>query len=116
MLAVEENGVKLKLNIVDTPGFGDHVNNDYCWEPITRYIKDQYAMYLRKELSPTRDKRIADSRVHCVLYFIAPSGHSYISQFVDIVNVLIVQVAPSRYRGDEKVGGDCQCHPRYWKV
>eukprot|EP00158_Paraphelidium_tribonemae_P003561 Partr_v1_DN26227_c2_g2_i1_m48582 putative Septin 3 len=74
--AVEENGVKLKLNIVDTPGFGDHVNNDYCWEPITRYIKDQYAMYLRKELSPTRDKRIADSRVHCVLYFIAPSGHS----------------------------------------
>eukprot|EP00158_Paraphelidium_tribonemae_P003559 Partr_v1_DN26227_c2_g2_i12_m48601 putative Septin 3 len=107
----------MTIGIVIDSLVGDHLISMVCsWEPITRYIKDQYAMYLRKELSPTRDKRIADSRVHCVLYFIAPSGHSYISQFVDIVNVLIVQVAPSRYRGDEKVGGDCQCHPRYWKV
>lgn len=40
-----------------------------------RYVKDQYAQYLRKELSPTRDRRIPDSRVHCVIYFISPSGH-----------------------------------------
>ena len=25
---IEENGVKLRLNIVDTPGYGDQVNND----------------------------------------------------------------------------------------
>lgn len=25
---IEENGVKLKLTVVDTPGFGDFVNND----------------------------------------------------------------------------------------
>jgi septin 7 len=25
---IEENGVRLKLTVVDTPGFGDFVNND----------------------------------------------------------------------------------------
>lgn len=33
-------------------------------------------MYLRKELTPQRDQRINDTRVHCVLYFIAPTGHA----------------------------------------
>lgn len=27
-LVIEENGVQLRLNIVDTPGYGDHVNNE----------------------------------------------------------------------------------------
>lgn len=47
---MEENGVKLKLSITDTPGYGDQVNNEACWEPIVKHIKDQYSMYLRKEL------------------------------------------------------------------
>lgn len=25
---IEENGVRLKLNVVDTPGFGDFINNE----------------------------------------------------------------------------------------
>ncbi|KAG0745256.1 hypothetical protein G6F57_008708 [Rhizopus arrhizus] len=33
---IEENGVKLRLNIVDTPGYGDQVNNEDCWEPIIK--------------------------------------------------------------------------------
>lgn len=33
-------------------------------------------MFLRRELSPTRDVKIPDSRVHAVLYFIAPTGHA----------------------------------------
>jgi septin 3/9/12 len=73
---VEENGMKMKLCLIDSPGFGDQINNDLCWEPICRYIKDQYAVYLRKELSPVREKIIIDSRVHVVLYFICPTGHS----------------------------------------
>jgi len=28
IIAVIENGVKLRLNIVDTPGYGDQVNNE----------------------------------------------------------------------------------------
>ncbi|KAJ9118228.1 hypothetical protein QFC22_004135 [Naganishia vaughanmartiniae] len=72
---IVENGVKLKLNIIDTPGYGDLLNNDGCWEPITRYIKDQYSGYLRKELTAQRDRHIADTRVHCCLFFINPTGH-----------------------------------------
>ena len=28
LAVIEENGVRLRLNIVDTPGYGDQVNND----------------------------------------------------------------------------------------
>lgn len=28
---IVENGVKLRLNIVDTPGYGDQVNNENWW-------------------------------------------------------------------------------------
>ncbi|KAI8908422.1 Septin-type guanine nucleotide-binding (G) domain-containing protein [Gorgonomyces haynaldii] len=73
---VEEKGVSLKLSITDTPGYGDQVNNEQCWEPIVKYIKDQYSLFLRKELTPQRELRINDSRVHCVLFFIAPTGHA----------------------------------------
>ncbi|KAJ1547309.1 cell division control protein [Nowakowskiella sp. JEL0078] len=73
---IEEGGVKLKLTITDTPGYGDQVNNENCWEPIVKYIKEQYSSYLRKELTPTRERRIPDTRVHAVLFFIAPTGHA----------------------------------------
>jgi septin family protein len=34
---IEENGVRLRLNIVDTPGFGDQVDNDE-WYSIYIYV------------------------------------------------------------------------------
>jgi septin 3/9/12 len=71
--------VKVKLTITDTPGYGDQVNNESCWEPIVRYIKEQHSAYLRKELTPTRDRVIPDTRVHAVLFFITPSGHACVS-------------------------------------
>ena len=108
---MQENDVRLKLNVIDTPGYGDYVNNDYCWEPITRYVKDQYALYLRKELSPSRDKRIADTRVHCVLYFIAPTGHSLkpidiitMKKLGDIANVVPVIAKADSLTIDERLG------------
>lgn len=73
---IEENGVRLRLNIVDTPGYGDLVNNDRCWDPIVKYIKDQHSAYLRKELTAQRERYIQDTRIHCCLYFIAPTGHA----------------------------------------
>lgn len=39
-------------------------------------MKDQYSAYLRNELLPTRERSIQDTRVHAILYFIRPSGHS----------------------------------------
>ncbi|XP_062035977.1 septin-12 isoform X2 [Lepus europaeus] len=31
---IEEKGVKLKLTVIDTPGFGDQINNDKCLRPL----------------------------------------------------------------------------------
>ncbi|PWA19662.1 hypothetical protein CCH79_00007026, partial [Gambusia affinis] len=70
---IEEKGVKLKLTIVDTPGFGDAVNNN-DWKPITDYIDQQFEQYFRDESGLNR-KNIQDNRVHCCLYFIPPFGH-----------------------------------------
>ncbi|XP_029358744.1 neuronal-specific septin-3 isoform X1 [Echeneis naucrates] len=72
---IEEGGVKMKLTVVDTPGFGDQINNDNCWEPISKYINEQYEKFLKEEVNITRKKRIPDTRVHCCIYFISPTGH-----------------------------------------
>ncbi|NP_001003782.1 septin 5b [Danio rerio] len=71
---IEEKGVKLKLTIVDTPGFGDAVNNTESWRTITDYIEQQFEQYFRDESGLNR-KNIQDNRVHCCLYFISPFGH-----------------------------------------
>ncbi|KAI8811053.1 Septin-domain-containing protein [Cladochytrium replicatum] len=72
---IEENGVKLKLTVIDTPGFGDFINNEDSWRPILENIEARYDAYLEQENRVNR-KRIVDTRVHSCLYFIAPTGHS----------------------------------------
>ncbi|KAI5954289.1 CDC10 [Candida jiufengensis] len=69
-----ENNVRLNINVIDTPGFGDQINNEKCWEPLVKYVKEQHSQYLRKELTAQRDKFLLDTRVHCILYFIPPNG------------------------------------------
>uniref|UniRef100_H0VYQ2 Septin-type G domain-containing protein n=1 Tax=Cavia porcellus TaxID=10141 RepID=H0VYQ2_CAVPO len=72
---IEEGGVKMKLTVIDTPGFGDQINNENCWEK----------------------KRIPDTRVHCCLYFISPTGHSlqpldleFMKHLSKVVNIILV--------------------------
>lgn len=72
---LEEKGVNLKLTVTDTPGFGDQINNKNCWDPVIGYINRQYDIYLNEEISINRRVKIPDNRVHCCLYFIAPTGH-----------------------------------------
>ncbi|XP_039205763.1 septin-12 isoform X2 [Crotalus tigris] len=72
---VEEKGVKMKLTVTDTPGFGDQINNQNCWEPIIQYINDQYERYLKEEVLINRKQKIPDTRVHACVYFVPPTGH-----------------------------------------
>ncbi|XP_028561605.2 septin-12 isoform X1 [Podarcis muralis] len=72
---VEEKGVKMKLTVTDTPGFGDQINNQNCWDPIIEYINDQYERYLREEILINRKRKIPDTRVHACVYFVPPTGH-----------------------------------------
>lgn len=98
---IEEDKVRLRTTIVDTPGFGDQVNNEnWCapcdvanavpralaaalnrvhpcsWHPIKAHIENRYEQYWREETAVDRKAVISDSRIHACLYFIAPSGHS----------------------------------------
>ncbi|XP_060563578.1 septin-2B-like isoform X3 [Ruditapes philippinarum] len=71
---IEERGVKLRLTVVDTPGFGDSLNSVDCFKPIIQYVDDQFERYLNDESGLNR-RHIIDNRVHCCFYFINPSGH-----------------------------------------
>ncbi|CAL4088476.1 unnamed protein product, partial [Meganyctiphanes norvegica] len=73
-IEIEEKGVKLRLTVVDTPGFGDAVNCDENWKTVERYVDEQFNRYFQDESGLNR-KNIQDHRIHCVLYFIPPYGH-----------------------------------------
>jgi len=72
---LEEKNFKLRVNIIDTPGFGDNINNKNSWQPIIDFIDDQHDSYMRQEQQPQRSAK-HDLRVHACLYFIRPTGHS----------------------------------------
>lgn len=62
-----------------------------------KYIKDQHSAYLRKELTAQRERYIQDTRIHCCLFFIQPSGHALkpidivvLKKLSDVVNVVPV--------------------------
>ncbi|KAM0751589.1 putative cell division control protein CDC3 [Meredithblackwellia eburnea MCA 4105] len=72
---IEENGVRLRLTVVDTPGYGDFINNDEGWKPILDNIEARFDAYLEQENRVNRTK-LVDNRIHACLYFIEPTGHS----------------------------------------
>jgi len=71
---IEERGVKLRLTVVDTPGFGDAINASSCFQSISQYVDAQFEKYLRDESGLNR-RNILDNRVHCCFYFINPAAH-----------------------------------------
>uniref|UniRef100_A0A3B4XNY2 Septin 4a n=1 Tax=Seriola lalandi dorsalis TaxID=1841481 RepID=A0A3B4XNY2_SERLL len=73
-ISIEEKGIKLRLSIIDTPGFGDAIDNTESWKQIEDYIDQQFEQYFRDESGLNR-RNIQDNRVHCCLYFISPFGH-----------------------------------------
>lgn len=97
-----ENNVKLNVNVIDTPGFGDQINNEKSWDPILKYIKDQQNQYLRRELNASREKFIKDTRVHCVLYFIQANGYGLKPLDVQVLRRLteVVNVVPVIAKAD----------------
>lgn len=72
---VEEKGFVLKLTLIDTPGYGDYVNNNNCWGPIMDFIDSRHDDYLNNETSSKSEAK-EDLRVHACLYFIQPTGRT----------------------------------------
>ncbi|XP_076047096.1 septin 7-like protein pnut isoform X3 [Oratosquilla oratoria] len=106
---LKENGVNLMLTVVDTPGFGDAVDNSDCWQPIIDFIETKYEDYLNAESRVNR-KVIADSRVHCCLYFITPSGHGLKPLDIEFMRRLHdkVNIIPVIAKADTLTPDECQ--------
>jgi len=73
---LDEDGVRIALTIVDTPGFGDNIDNEFCFQEIMGYLERQYDDILAEESRIKRNPRFRDNRVHALLYFITPTGHA----------------------------------------
>lgn len=104
---IEEDGIKLRLNVVTAPGFGAHTNNTEAWKPIAEEISSRFDQYLETESRITRTT-IEDPRIHALLYFIEPSGHSlraldiaFMKQVHDKVNLIPVIAKADTLTDDE---------------
>lgn len=84
---LEEKNFKLNLNVIDTPGFGDNIDNKNSWNPIIEFIDDQHHSYMKQESQPNRSNA-KDLRVHACLYFIRPTGHTLKPLDIEIMKQL----------------------------
>lgn len=105
---IEENGVVLKLTVVDTPGFGDAIDNTDSWKPIVDEMNSRFDQYLDAENKINRTT-IDDNRIHACLYFIEPTGHclkpldlEFCRQVHDKCNLIPV-IAKSDILTDEEI-------------
>uniref|UniRef100_A0A8C2ESJ9 Septin n=1 Tax=Cyprinus carpio TaxID=7962 RepID=A0A8C2ESJ9_CYPCA len=106
---IKEGGVQLLLTIVDTPGFGDAVDNSNCWQPVIDHIDSKFEDYLNAESRVNR-RQMPDSRVHCCLYFIAPSGHGLKPLDIEFMKRLHekVNIIPLIAKADTLTPEECQ--------
>lgn len=73
-LELDEEGTRVSLTIVDTPGFGDAIDNEAAFGEISSYLERQYDDILAEESRIKRNPRFRDNRVHVLLYFVQPTG------------------------------------------
>lgn len=107
---IEEDGVKLSLNIITTPGFGDSLNNSDSWKPIVDEIDLRFDRYLEAESRVNRSQ-VPDERIHALLYFVEPTAHSLRSLDIELMKAvhqkvnLIPIIAKSDTLVDEEIFG-----------
>lgn len=66
-----EQKFSLKLNIIETSGLGQFINNEGCWIPISNFIDKQFQLHLFQEQQPDRTLKV-DHRIHCCIYILSP--------------------------------------------
>ena len=99
----------MRLTVIDTPGFGDYVNNRDSWMPIIEFLDDQHESYMLQEQQPRRTDKI-DLRVHACLYFIRPTGHTLKPLDIEVMKRLSsrVNLIPVVAKADTLTPSDLQ--------
>jgi len=72
---IDADGQKVILTVVDTPGFGDNINNSKSFVRILEFVESQHKRFLAEESRVQRNAKFQDTRIHVILYFIPPTGH-----------------------------------------
>ncbi|KAL9944830.1 hypothetical protein D7B24_002697 [Verticillium nonalfalfae] len=101
-LDLDEDRTRISLTIVDTPGFGDEIDNEASFGEIAGYLERQYDDQLAEESRIKRNPRFRDNRVHVMLYFITPTGHGLRELDIELMRRLAprVNVIPVIGRAD----------------
>ncbi|KAK4461243.1 Septin-domain-containing protein [Cladorrhinum samala] len=101
-LELDEEGTRISLTIVDTPGFGDQIDNEASFSEIVGFLERQYDDILAEESRIKRNPRFRDNRVHAMLYFITPTGHGLRELDIELMKRLAprVNVIPVIGRAD----------------
>ncbi|KAM0229003.1 hypothetical protein ACHAPO_010278 [Fusarium lateritium] len=101
-LELEEDRTCISLTIIDTPGFGDEIDNEASFSKIVSYLERQYDDHLAEESRIKRNPRFKDNRVHAMLYFITPTGHGLRELDIELMKRLAprINVIPVIGRAD----------------
>ncbi|KAJ3128599.1 hypothetical protein HK098_004025 [Nowakowskiella sp. JEL0407] len=104
---IEEKNFNVRLSIIDTPGFGDYVNNQDCWVPVVEFIDEQHYAHMQHESRANR-RGGDDMRVHVCLYFIPPTGQSLRALDIEVMKQLgsRVNLVPVVAKADTLTPGD----------
>lgn len=106
---LDEDGVRISLTVVETPGFAQDLNNEYAYvfhisgknrslrrgqsfQEIVGYLDRQYDDILAEESRIKRNPRFRDNRIHALLYFITPTGHSLREMDIELMRRLSPRV------------------------
>jgi len=105
---LEEEGIRIALTIVDTPGFGDNIDNEFAFQEIVNYLERQYDDILAEQSRIKRNPRFRDNRVHALLYFIPPTGHTLREMDIELMRRLSprVNVIPVIGRADSMTASE----------
>ena len=76
---LEESGVKLKLTLCDTVGYGDQVNKEESFKPIVDHIDAQFELFLQEELKIKRNLNSYHDSRYVYNYFLTLSKNYIVS-------------------------------------
>lgn len=70
----DEDGNRLFIEAVDTPGFSDDVDPQEVFNKVMKFIENTYDEVFEEESRVRRNPKFEEHRIHAVLYFIEPTG------------------------------------------
>lgn len=87
----DNNGI-LTLKFIDTPGFGDNIDNSRCFKEISSYIEEQFDDLVAEESRIKRNPKFTDNRVHALIYFIIATGHGLREMDIEFMKLMATKV------------------------